>query len=188
MSGSGQSVTTVLALVLALGLIVGVPFVTLTARVDNVTQANAQLIVEETIQEVTNTGMLTRAMYQNLENRLAATGNTYNIEIEIHHLDENPGKKTAQANYTKIGENVYYIEYKSQVLPQLGIKVGEETSSSSNDRILLKEGDKIYIGVTNESPTANQTLNSSLFNISNQDDDVISASSSGMVKVNGTAN
>ena len=45
--------------------------------------------------------------YEEFEERLASTGNTYEIELEVKILDENPGKKAAQANYTKIGENVY---------------------------------------------------------------------------------
>ena len=138
--------------------------------------------------EIKNTGKLTRTAYQNCENRLAATGNTYDVEIEIHHLDENPGKKTAQANYTKIGENVYYIEYTTQVLNKIGIKVGEDTSNSNdndNDTMLLKEGDMVYVNVKNENSTAAQNLKSSLFNYSNAGEYVISASSSGMVTVNG---
>lgn len=184
MSSLGQSATTILALFLAAVLVVGVPLVTLTDRVDNVTQENTQLIVEEFVTEIKNTGKLSKTAYQNFENRLAATGNTYDIEIEIHHLDENPGKKTAQANYTKIGENVYYIEYTTQVLKQIGIKVDNE-AAKNEDTMLLKEGDMVYVSVKNENSTAAQTLKSSLFNYSNAGEYAISASSSGMVTVNG---
>ena len=41
--------------------------------------------------------------------------------------------KTAQANYTKIGENVYYVEYTTQVLNQIGIKADDSNDLSSND-------------------------------------------------------
>lgn len=184
MSSLGQSATTVLALFLAATLVVGVPLVTLTDRVDNVTQESTKLIVDEFVTEIKNTGKLSRTAYQNFENRLAATGNTYDIEIEIHHLDENPGKKTAQANYTKIGENVYYIEYTTQVLKQIGIKVDNE-DTKNEDVMLLKEGDMVYVSVKNENSTAAQTLKSSLFNYSNAEEYAISASGSGMVTVNG---
>lgn len=185
MSSLGQSATTILALFLAAVLVVGVPLMTLTDRVDNVTQENVKLIVNEFVTEITNTGKLSRTAYQNFENRLAATGNTYDVEIEIHHLDENPGKKTAQANYTKIGENVYYIEYTTQVLKHIGIKVDNE-SPDNEDTMLLKKGDMVYVSVKNENSTAAQTLKSSLFNYSNSDEYVIFASAPGMVTVNGT--
>ena len=118
------------------------------------------------------------AKYQNFQNRLSATGNEYNIEMEIQYLDENPGKKLEQSNYTKIGENVYYSEYTSQILDKL--------NNSTNKTIVLKEGDLVYVGVTNQNSTAAQTLKSSFLSFSNEGEYVISADSSGMVNVNGT--
>lgn len=177
--------TTILALFLAGILLFLVPLVTLTDRNDNVTQENVKLIVEEFVTEVKSTGKLTRAQYQELESELVATGNVYDIEMEIQHLDENPGKKTAQANYTKIGENVYYSEYTTQILKQIGIKTDNEAVNTSNDTITLKEGDFINVKVKNQNSTAAQTLKSSFLGFSNADEYVIAAESSGMVTVNG---
>lgn len=180
-----SSTSTIIALVVAGVLLFIVPLMTLTTRSDNVTQENVKLIVEEFVTEIKNTGKLTRAQYQDFETKLDSTGNnSYDIQVEIKHLDENPGKKTAQANYTKIGENVYYSEFTTQILSQIGIKVdGEEIKN--NDTILLDEGDIIFVEVKNTNSTAAQTLQSSFIGVSNADEYVISASSSGMVTVNG---
>ena len=105
------------------------------------------------------------------------TGNTYNVEMEVQHLDENPGKKTTQANYTKIGENVYYSEYTTQVLEQL--------ESSTTGEISLKEGDRIVVNVKNTNTTQAQTLKGSLLSFTNAGQYTIAASSTGMIKVNG---
>lgn len=179
-----NSTSTILALIVAGILIFIVPLITLTGRSDNVAQENVELIVEEFVTTVRNTGKLTRAQYQDLVNELDATGNTYDIEIEIQHLDENPGKKTAQANYTKIGENVYYSEFTTQVLKQLGIEIDEEPPKESNT-IILKEGDYINVNVKNANSTTAQTLKSSFIGFSNAGEYVISARSSGMITVNG---
>ena len=180
-----NTTSTIIALFVAAILLFVVPLVTLTDRNDNVTQENVKLIVEEFVSDVKNTGKLTRARFQELQNDLDATGNnSYNIEIQIQHLDENPGKKTAQSNYTKIGENVYYSEYTTQVLKQIGIRTDNEAVSTS-DRMILKEGDIITVEVQNTNGTAAQTLKSSFIGFSNADEYVISASSSGMVTVNG---
>lgn len=182
-----NTTSTIIALFVAAVLLFIVPLVTLTDRNDNVTQENVRLIVEEFVTDVKNTGVLTREKYQNFENRLASTGNVYEIEMEIQHLDENPGKKTAQANYTKIGENVYYSEYTTQILRQIGVKTNDnESVSSTDDTILLKEGDIVYVGVKNDNSTAAQTLKSSFLSFSNAGEYAISASSSGMVNVNGS--
>lgn len=180
-----NSTSTIIALLVAGVLIFIVPLVTLTDRRDNVAQENVKLIVEEFVTEVKNTGKLTRAQFQDFENKLNATGNLYNIEVQIQYLDENPGKKTAQANYTKIGENVYYSEFTTQILKQIGIKTDNNDVDLANNAIILKEGDIITVDVKNSNSTAAQTLKSSFIGFSNADEYVISASSSGMVTVNG---
>ena len=148
-----------------------------TTRNDNVVQENVELLVNEFVTDVQNTGIISQAKYQSLENSLAATGNTYNVEMEVQHLDENPGKKTTQANYTKIGENVYYSEYTTQVLEQL--------ESSTTGEISLKEGDRIVVNVKNTNTTQAQTLKGSLLSFTNAGQYTIAASSTGMIKVNG---
>ena len=174
-----SSTSTIIALFAAAVFVFVVPLVTLTERNDNVVQENVKLIVEEFVTDIKNTGELTLAKYQDFQNKLSATGNEYNIEMEIQYLDENPGKKLEQSNYTKIGENVYYSEYTSQIL--------DELNSRSSKKITLKEGDLIYVGVTNQNSTTAQTLKSSFLSFSNDGEYVISADSSGMVNVNGSA-
>lgn len=177
-----NTATNVIAICLAATLLFVAPLVTLTERNDNVVQENVELIVEQFVTDVQNTGVLTTSKYQELENSLAATGNTYDIEMEIQHLDENPGKKTTQANYKKIGENVYYSEYTTQIQEQLG--VGYSTDKSSG-KISLKEGDRIVVNVKNTNETQAQTLKGSLLSFSNAGQYKIKASSTGMINVNG---
>ena len=116
MRGSALSSTSlIVALLIAAALMLITPIVTLTERNDNAVQENVKVIVDEFVADIQNTGKLTMTKYQNLVERLNATGNVYDIELEVQHLDENPGKKTTQAKYTKIGENVYYTQYTTQV-------------------------------------------------------------------------
>lgn len=185
-----NSTSTIIAIVVAGFLLFVAPLITLTERSDNVAQENAELIVEGFVTDVINLGKITRTSYLDFVNELESSGlNTYDVEIEIKHLDENPGKKTAQANYTKIGENVYYSEYTTQVLKQLGIRTDDETISDEvmdNGEIKLKQGDYVRVEVKNSNTTAAQTLKSSFIGVSNEGEYVIVASSSGMVTVNGT--
>ena len=169
-----NSASTVIALFVAAVFLFVVPLVTLADRNDNVAQEDVKLIVEEFVTDIKNTGKLTMDKYQNFKDRLAATGNVYDIEMELQILDENPGKKTSQANYTKIGENVYWSEYTTQIESKL-----------EKGTISLKEGDIVYVGVKNQNSTSAQTLKSSFLSFSNAGEYVISANSSGMVTVNG---
>ena len=183
---SGNSTATIIIAICILGglLFLG-PLMTLTKRVDDVTQENVRLIVEEFTTDVANTGKLTKAKYQNFEDKLAATGNTYDIELELYELDENPNEKVAQANYSKIGENVYVTSYTTQILPQIGIKTGNETVNSGNDTLYLDQGDIFAVKVKNSNSTASQDLKSNFLNFSNAGEEVIKASSSKMCTVNG---
>ena len=172
-----NSTSTLIALFVAAVFLFVVPLVTLTTRNDNVVQEDVNLIVKEFVTDIKNTGVLTQEKYQSFQNKLAATGNTYNIDMEIKHLDENPGKKLTQANYSKIGEDVYWSEYTSQII---------ETLESSNDStITLKKGDRIYVSVSNQNSTAAQTLQISTLKIANDGEQVIKADDDGMVKVDG---
>ena len=180
-----NSTSTLLALGVALVLVFILPLITLTGRIDNVSQENIQRIVDELVIDVSNTGKLTRAKFQEFEIKLDSTGNnSYDIEIQIQHIDENPGKKTAQAQYTKIGENVYYSEYTTQILKQIGINV-DNNATTGKDTILLKEGDIVTVEVKNSNSTAAQTLKSSFLGFSNVGEYAITASASRMVTVNG---
>ena len=75
-----NSTSTMIALFVAAVLLFIVPLATLTDRSDNVTQENVKLVVEEFVTDIRNTGKLTRAKFQDFENKLDATGNnSYNI-------------------------------------------------------------------------------------------------------------
>jgi len=180
---SGSTTSVVIVLIVVVVLTAGM-IVTLQSRVDNVSQQEAQKMVESFVADVANTGILTKAQYQNFQNQLnAKTGKNCNIELEAQVLDENPGKKTA--NYTKIGENVYVVYKDTQILPQIGIAVGNEKVNSSNDTYTLKTGDIFSCTVTSEDSAA-QDLKGSILNYSNAGEQSLSASSSAMCTVNGS--
>ena len=92
-------------------------------------------------------------------------------------LDENPGIKTTQADTTKIGENLYYNYYTSQV----------EEKLSNSGRITLKEGDRIAVSVKNTNKTISQILKNFFYNLSGNDTYQIFAQHAGIVTVNGDA-
>ena len=184
MSGN-STVSVIIAIFVGLTILILVPLVTLEERVDNVAQQDVQRIVEEVVTETANKGTITRGQYQDFESRLAATGKTYDTSIEVASLDENPGKKLAQSNYTKIGENVYVKYYTTQVLSQIGIKTGSEEVATDKDKMVLKPGDIVTISVTSQDSAA-KDLKSNLFNFINTDDNVVSASSSAMCTLYGS--
>lgn len=181
---SNSTITTILIIVIVGGLVFIGPLITLTGRIDDVAQQEVKAIVEEYVTDILNTGEITRENYQAFENKLNATGELYDIEIELSVLDENMDVKLAQANKDKIGENGYVIYCTTQILPAIGIKVDDQIVGT-DDKILMNPGDKISVTAKSVSPTANKSLLNSLFGISSAGEETITASSSGMCKVSG---
>ena len=172
-----DTLITIIAIALAAILMFIFPLMTMSDRTDDVSQLTVDTATTEFVDDIRTTGKITQDKYDQFLQTIGSTGNTYNVEMEVQHLDENPGKKTTQANYTKIGENVYYSEYTTQVLEQL--------ESSTTGEISLKEGDRIVVNVKNTNTTQAQTLKGSLLSFTNAGQYTIAASSTGMIKVNG---
>ena len=83
------------------------------------------------------------------------------------------------AETTKIGENVYYNLYTSQLENKL-------SDSSTKNRITFKEGDRFSVTVKNTNTTIAQIIRNFLYRIAGNDTYQIAAQHGGIVTVNGT--
>lgn len=172
----GDSLITVVAIFLAAILMFIFPLMTLAERTDDISSLSVQTATTEFVDDVRSTGKMTLEDYDAYISELSATGNSFDVEILIQELDENPGKKTTQAEYTKIGENLYYNMYTTQVEDEL----------TSKGRITLKEGDLVTVTAKNTNQTISQMLRNFFYMISGNDSYQIVGQSSGAVSVNGS--
>lgn len=115
----GDTLVTVVVIILAAGIMVIFPLMTMADRTDDVTQLVLESALAEFADEVSYTAVITEEQYDKLVQTLAATGNTYDLEFEIKTLDENPGKKTAQVSPTKYGKNEYYSVFTEDILEEI---------------------------------------------------------------------
>lgn len=173
----GDTLITVIAIFLAATLMFVFPLVSVSDRNDDIAQLTVQTETVEFVDNIRSTGKLTQANYDAYVQKISATGNAYDIEMEIRHLDENPGKKSAQTSPDKIGENVYYSEYTSQI--------NDKLRNNSNKTIALKSGDFVVVSAKNTNTTIAQSLKNFFYSISGNSTYQISASHSGVVMANG---
>lgn len=173
-----DTLITIIAIFLAAILMFVFPLITMADRTDDVTQLSVQTATTEFVEDIRTTGRITLDKYEKFVQELAATGNAYDVEMEVQVLDENPGKKTSQANSKKIGENVYYSMYTSQILEQLG-------DASSNRILALKEGDIVSTSVKSISPTLWQQLNNFFYSVTGNNTHAIVSEHSVVVTTNG---
>lgn len=173
----GDSLITVVAIALAAVLMFVFPLMTMTDRTDDISQLTVSTATTEFVDDVRTTGKLTSDKYGKFVENISSTGNTYDVEMELKVLDENPGKKTTQAQATKIGENVYYSWYTSQILDSL------ETEGAV---LALKEGDIFSTSVKNTNNTIGQQLKNFFYSVTGNDSYSIAAEHAGIVTANGT--
>ena len=173
-----DTLITIIAIFLAAILMFVFPLMTMSDRTDDVSQLSVQTATTEFVEDIRTTGRITLDKYGKFVEEIAATGNAYDVELEVQVLDENPGKKTSQANSKKIGENVYYSMYTTQILEQLG-------DASSNRILALKEGDIVSASVKNTNLTLSQQLKNFFYTVTGNNTYTIAAEHSGIVTTNG---
>ncbi len=153
------------------------PLMTMSDRTDDVSQLTVNTATTEFVDNVITTGKLTLDKYSKFVENISSTGNTYDVEMELKVLDENPGKKTTQSVDTRIGENVYYSKYTSQILDEL---------SDDTPIILLKEGDVFIASAKNKNPTMSQQFKNFFYSVTGNDTYTIAAEHAGIVSVTGS--
>ena len=151
-----------------------VPLVMIADRSDDISQLLVETYTAEFVDDIIKTGEITNEDYEQYLISLGTSGNTYEVNIELKILDENPSRR--YTNYTgATGENSYYSLFTSQIEEEL----------NRNERMVLKEGDTISVTTSNSSKTLSQTLKNIYYTVSGGELHIISATSSGTVAVNG---
>lgn len=178
-----DSLITIVAIFLAAILMFIFPMMTIAGESDNVSQLTVQSAVTDFVNSSASTGKITMNEYNKLLNKIEATGNTYDVEIEVKVLDENVGKKSAWTQKEVIGENNYYSVYTSQIMNYMASMEGE-----GDGVFTMKEGDIISANVKNTNKTLSQTIRGIFYSISGNGNYQIAAQSSGLVTSNGTNN
>ena len=180
----GESLMTVVAIFVAAILMFVFPLMAVSERNDDITQLAVQTAVVEFIDKVSSTGKITASDYDGLSQTLGATGNSYDVELEAKILDENPGKKVTWTEGTKIGENVYYSQYTSQITDYFDLDISKD-KYDGKQTYYLKEGDIISVNVKNTNQTLSQLLRNFFYKVTGQDSYQVSAEHAKMVTVKG---
>lgn len=172
----GDSLITIIAIFLAAILMFVFPLMSLSERTDDISELAVQTATTEFVDNVRTTGKITLENYDKYIQTITATGNSFDVEMEIQQLDENPGAKVTQAEMTKIGENIYYNKYTSQIEEELADK----------GKMKLKEGDIVSVTVKNTNTTIAQQLRNFLYQVTGNETAQIAAKHGGIVTVNGS--
>ena len=173
-----NTLMTIIGLFLVATLMFVVPLMSVSERNDDIAQGVVQTTTSEFVDKISVSGSIRASDYEAYLQKLAATGNTYDVEIEVQILDENPGKKgTGATAQDLIGENVRYSVFTTEVLSDM--------YSNENKTYALKKGDNVIVTAKNTNKTLAQTLRTFFYKVTGQGTYQVAASSSSMVVNNG---
>jgi len=172
-----ETTISITGIVIAAILMFLVPLILIADRSDDVTQLVVQTRTAEFVNEIIKSGKITNDDYQKFLGQLTSTGNTYEIDMEIKILDENTAKIVDN-------NNTYYSIFTSQI-EDIIEKSGQELGDNNEGTLILKQGDIISLTVKNSSKTLSQSLKSFYYNMTGSDIQIIAATASGTVAING---
>lgn len=167
--------TSIIGIAIAAILMFIFPLITMSDRTDDVSQLTVDIATTEFADDIKKTGKITPERYSQYVENIGTTGNTYNVEIEVKVLDENPKRKTISNKATEVSNNVYYSVYTSQIQDVL----------SKNKDYYLKEGDIVTVSAKNTNQTIAQQLKNFLYTVVGKDTYIIASSHGGLVIATG---
>ena len=168
--------TSIIGIVIATILMFIFPLITMSDRADDVSQLTVDIATTEFVDNIRESGKITPDEYNKFIENIGSTGNTYNVEIEVKILDENPKRKTIASSSTSIAtENVYYSVYNSQI----------ESVLNQDKDYYLKEGDIVTVSAKNTNQTIAQQLKNFFYTVVGKDTYIIASSHGGLVRATG---
>ena len=169
--------TSIIGIVIAVILMFIFPLITMSDRTDDVSQLTVDIATTEFVDDIRESGKITPDKYSKYIENIGSTGNTYNVEIEVKVLDENPKRKSIESPVsTSITENTYYSVYNSQIV---------ENVLNKNKEYYLKEGDIVTVSAKNTNQTIAQQLKNFFYTVLGKDIYIIASSHGGLVTATG---
>lgn len=172
--------TSIIGIGIAAVLMFIFPLITMSDRTDDISQLTVEIATTEFVDDIRQSGKITPDRYSQFIQNLGSTGNTYNVQIEVRILDENPNRKLLEnsSSTTTSGtnnQNVYYSVYNSQI----------EDTLEDDKAYYLKEGDLITVNVNNTNQTISQQLKNFFYRVVGEDTYTIASSHGGMIAATG---
>ena len=155
----------VVAVIFLVVLLIILPLYNYFERQDDMSYNLALKSLTMFVDEVTENGYLDQNMYDKFIQRLASTGNSYDIQIEakkkIYTVDpENPTDDDGQTNYIEQFKSYYNKDIFNDETGKTS-NIIDKDNSLKNNVFFLDVGDKFYVTLKN----TNTTMATALLNI-----------------------
>lgn len=161
----------IIGIFIAVILMFILPLSIMANKNDEIAQTVVQVAVSDFVETVTNQGRITEFDYNKLVQKISATGNAYDIQIEVQIIDDNSRRATSTADSSQTGEYKYYSVYTNTIMDKI-----------RNDGFYeLKKDDYVIVNVKNINITLGTQFKNMFYKLVGKDTYTIGTSSSGIV-------
>lgn len=147
------------------------PLTEIGGKNDEIAQTVAEVAVSDFVNKIATQGKITLFDYDTLVQQLNATGNTYDIQMEVKILDDNSRRVTTTGNSSLVGEYKSYSVYTNTIMDEL----------RQDEEYTLKNDDYIIVTVKNTNITIGTQLKNFLYKLIGNDTYTIGTSASASV-------
>ena len=161
----------IIGIFIAVILMFILPLTIMTNKSDEIAQTTVQVAVSDFVETVTSQGKITEFDYDTLVQKINATGNTYDIQIEVQIIDDNPRRATSTTDSSQTGEYKYYSVYTNAIMDKI----------SSDGVYELKKDDYVVVNVKNTNLTLGNQFKNMFYKLMGKDTYTVGTSASGIV-------
>lgn len=176
-----DTLMTIIGIFIAVLLMFIFPLTEMAGKNDEISQTVVQTAVANFVNTAASKGKITGFDYDALVQKIAATGNSYDIQIEVKVIDDNPRRATTTGDNTQIGEYKYYSVYTNTIID----KMNANSEAGGEREYLLKKDDYIIVTVKNTNITIGTQLKNLLYKLIGKETYTIGTSSAALVLNNG---
>ncbi len=166
-----DTLITIIAIFL-IAMVLLIPIMLMAERNDDISQSVVQTELSAMVDEAAAAGEITPQNVEDFQAKIASTGTgVYSLQIEVQHLDENPGKKQDEEDTPGIAKRYSTYDPLVKMYPDGG----------TPQPYKLKKGDIIVATVKNEGKTLGQTFRTVFYKVTGKGTYQIYATASAMV-------
>lgn len=149
MKNSRGGAAVVLIVIVAAALMFSIPLIAMSEKTYDSARESVAASTEKLKNKIIRTAEFTIEDYDGFIKEIEATGNTFDVEIQLDRIGANASKKVSKADGTVQSTDNYTTEYTTQILDQL----------KKEGTIKLEPGSKVSIAAVATNTPISQIFN-----------------------------
>lgn len=171
-----DTLITIITVTAILVIMFMIPSVFTANQNDKIAESATKALVEEFVNKEATQGKITSSDYDEFVRALDATGNSFEVDMQVQVFGDNPGVKgSATTALNVIGENLSHTEYNNTIL----------TTLDSEGQYMLKKGDYFIVSVNNTNVTLGKQLQQFFYQVVGKKTATIDVNAAALVSVTG---